>query len=588
MSLLRSALARHSIILLTSFGLWRHESHADEHPTEAAQIALQQVHTPDQLIAQSSLDIAARTERSIVGALEFHYNGQRITFISERATPSVVRLHVGLGEIVLEAEADIDANVRTLNGLGHALSLNEKLALLALSIQLERQLDTREKILPLHEDFLLRVSSYWSEAPVGWPLASRSIAGPPPGQPLAVAEEIAEDAPAQAAAACASGGENFLECQSGCVHDDDGITLLSNPCCCRNRSLWHDAQNIIGQCTIHGFCRESIRGGCDLPGDCLGRCGPECGAANGKGTYTLDCAEHDRCCRIHGACLNPDAIQCGDEFDDAADDFLFGATSCDNGCQECCANSDCDDGNICTTDTCTGGTCVHTNNPTANCDDGLFCNGTESCIGGTCMHSGMPCPKGSTCNETLDRCDAVAPQLIRAASRRTHGAAGTFDIEVVLGVGTKPAFEPRQNGTAAQFVLEFNTPVEATDGAINCGQEVVVTNGTCQSIVLTGERLAVNCTSNKNACVVLSLSGLRGENQGLPMTGESQLRVLTREGDVDASGTVNILDLQAIKLRLNQILAADNFKYDVTCNGQINILDLQAVKVNLNQAAACP
>ena len=59
-------------------------------------------------------------------------------------------------------------------------------------------------------------------------------------------------------------------------------------------------------------------------------------------------------------------------------------------------------------------------------------------------------------------------------------------------------------------------------------------------------------------------------------------------GNVDGNGTVDILDLQAIKNQLNQPLTASNFKLDVTCNGQINILDLQAVKNNLNQPASCP
>ena len=44
----------------------------------------------------------------------------------------------------------------------------------------------------------------------------------------------------------------------------------------------------------------------------------------------------------------------------------------------------------------------------AECDDGLFCTGTETCNSGTCSSSGDPCGGGTTCNEATDSCDAAA------------------------------------------------------------------------------------------------------------------------------------------------------------------------------------
>ena len=69
---------------------------------------------------------------------------------------------------------------------------------------------------------------------------------------------------------------------------------------------------------------------------------------------------------------------------------------------ECSINTDCDDGNICTTDVCTNGICSNTNN-TISCDDGIFCTATDVCSGGVCLGSGNTCP-GQLCNETLDAC----------------------------------------------------------------------------------------------------------------------------------------------------------------------------------------
>ncbi len=41
----------------------------------------------------------------------------------------------------------------------------------------------------------------------------------------------------------------------------------------------------------------------------------------------------------------------------------------------------------------------------ADCDDGLFCNGTEACFNGNCSSSSVPCAFGETCNDITDTCD---------------------------------------------------------------------------------------------------------------------------------------------------------------------------------------
>lgn len=44
----------------------------------------------------------------------------------------------------------------------------------------------------------------------------------------------------------------------------------------------------------------------------------------------------------------------------------------------------------------------------AECDDGLFCSGTETCNSGNCSSSGNPCGAGETCNESTNSCDLPA------------------------------------------------------------------------------------------------------------------------------------------------------------------------------------
>ena len=98
---------------------------------------------------------------------------------------------------------------------------------------------------------------------------------------------------------------------------------------------------------------------------------------------------------------------------------------------ECYTADDCNDGNPCTDDSCTGGSCAYTdtdNGTTCNdgsfctvgdvcvdgectgtardCDDGDFCTGAETCdeVSDECVSSGDPCEEGQECSEVEDAC----------------------------------------------------------------------------------------------------------------------------------------------------------------------------------------
>ncbi|RMD82662.1 MAG: hypothetical protein D6815_08660 [Candidatus Dadabacteria bacterium] len=67
----------------------------------------------------------------------------------------------------------------------------------------------------------------------------------------------------------------------------------------------------------------------------------------------------------------------------------------------CTTNAECDDGDVCTTDTCVAGACNYAPVPgccttNAECDDGNVCT-IDSCVAGTCNHS--PMPDGSSCDD---------------------------------------------------------------------------------------------------------------------------------------------------------------------------------------------
>lgn len=414
------------------------------------------IESAEAMLDDSQLTVASRTDDAIIGVGELAYNGTRVAFSSSQVAESLVQVRVEWGDVTLEAEADLAAGVRVVDGHDHALDLDERLALSALSLQLEVFFNPYDNVLAPHEDSLYRAVSFWADAPVGWPLRRIAVGETPIGEPEPALDDA--EGPLDSQGNCGTGGENLLDCADGCRDDDDGRTPLANPCCCNTYSLWHDRHTAPLICRGHDFCRERVPGGCNIEAGCLGRCTGQCGAFRGRGSYTLDCAEHDRCCRLHGACYSPDSIACGDEYEDASDDVLNPLPpTCQDGCYSCCSNAQCDDGNVCTTDRCTDGECFHDPNQNAcndgnpctdndrcsnracrgtpiNCDDGAFCNGVESCANGECVPGTDPCPSRACCEEA-DRCgacnddcnDAFGPLAVPSVTPGTTAGAGVDD-----------------------------------------------------------------------------------------------------------------------------------------------------------------
>jgi hypothetical protein len=98
--------------------------------------------------------------------------------------------------------------------------------------------------------------------------------------------------------------------------NEDGI-LYFGSCSTTTRWLMHDA---AGHCMVG----ESITAG-PRSSECMGECGPGC---NGLNIYTYDCGDHDRCGRVHGGSTNPWDSECGDEYFEADDDFIWGWPNC--------------------------------------------------------------------------------------------------------------------------------------------------------------------------------------------------------------------------------------------------------------------
>jgi uncharacterized repeat protein (TIGR03803 family) len=160
------------------------------------------------------------------------------------------------------------------------------------------------------------------------------------------------------------------------------------------------------------------------------------------------------------------------------------------------------------------------------------------------------------------------PQLVSAVSRKTHGNAGTFDVDLALdGSGT----ECRSGGTNGdyQLVMTFALPVTFTSATVSSG-----TGGVAVALA-SGNQIFVNLTGVTNAQkITLTLVGVNdGANRGdVPVS----MAVLI--GDTTQDGFVNSADIAQTKSQSGTLVTSSNFREDVTVDGNLNSADIALVK----------
>ncbi|MBU42240.1 MAG: hypothetical protein CMN76_03390 [Spirochaetaceae bacterium] len=130
----------------------------------------------------------------------------------------------------------------------------------------------------------LSVISYWAEAPEGYTYGSRSIDGPSPA------------------------GYNAASRNEGvtCIRKGTYVTAAYDD----SRGSHYDSV-LVGSKPRSGY-------------GCMGRCGGDCGSWWLASSWTKDCMDHDQCSNVNYSSGGSSDPNCGDEFDEAADDWLQG------------------------------------------------------------------------------------------------------------------------------------------------------------------------------------------------------------------------------------------------------------------------
>jgi hypothetical protein len=156
-----------------------------------------------------------------------------------------------------------------------------------------------------------------------------------------------------------------------------------------------------------------------------------------------------------------------------------------------------------------------------------------------------------------------------AVSRKTHGGAGTFDINLPLtgNVGV----ECRSGGVTNdyQMIINFATSVTVGSASVSSG------TGSVSGFSVSGSQVTVNLTgvTNVQRIAVTLFNVNDGTNRGNVPVSMGMLI-----GDVNGNASVNATDVAQTKSQVGQPVGMSNFREDVNANGTISATDVAIVK----------
>lgn len=202
------------------------------------------------------------------------------------------------------------------------------------------------------------------------------------------------------------------------------------------------------ECTLDEHCDdgvdctvdECVNGQCEYtPDDALCDDGDlcttdKCDAVNGCLHEPVECPEDQVCDAATGQC-----VECLNDDDCEDDSFCNGAETCVDGvCQDGtppCPPEFCDEVDDVCAEVPAPAPITQCEDDT-DCDDNLFCNGTEVCVDGICQDGAPPCTE-DLCDEDNDVCqEPSGPATIGAAQGAgpggTRGGCGLFNGVALL------------------------------------------------------------------------------------------------------------------------------------------------------------
>jgi len=179
-----------------------------------------------------------------------------------------------------------------------------------------------------------------------------------------------------------------------------------------------------------------------------------------------------------------------------------------------------------------------------------------------------------------------SPTLTGAVSRKTHGAAGTFDINMPL-TGSS-GVECRSGGATHDYslVATFSGNVNVTgmpQAQVITGSGCVGTGGTCDpngTVSVSGNIVTVPLTNIADAQVInVQINGVNSASDEPAVNLNIPMGILI--GDVNGNRAVNATDVALTKSQVGVAVSGSNFREDVNANGTISSTDVAIVKADV-------
>ncbi len=170
--------------------------------------------------------------------------------------------------------------------------------------------------------------------------------------------------------------------------------------------------------------------------------------------------------------------------------------------------------------------------------------------------------------------------LNSAVSRKTHGGAGAFDVNLPLTGAS--GVECRDGSGNHTLVFTFSNSVVSGNASVTTG-----TGSVSGSPTFSGNTMTVNLTGVIDVQrIAVTLSGVTDSLANvLPSTAVSMTALI---GDTSGSSSVNGTDLGQVKAQSGATANATNFREDVNASGVVNGTDIGIVKARSGNGVSRP
>ena len=159
---------------------------------------------------------------------------------------------------------------------------------------------------------------------------------------------------------------------------------------------------------------------------------------------------------------------------------------------------------------------------------------------------------------------------VTAVSRKSHRAAGDFDIDLPLT--GNPGIECRKpglNGSYRMVVTFGNAPTVDGPVAVTSG------TGTVSNYAVDGQEVTINLAGVTNKQTISVTVG--GVHNGA-INGDVIIPMQIATGDVNGDAVVTRADVTEVQGQIGQTVTEDNFRDDVTADGRITNADVRLIK----------